>query len=253
MESTTRRDVIAGLSIGAASAFIGACRTAAAQDAGAGGPAGSGVPSFAPAPGMHQPVALPFDPATLNGLSAALMNSHYTNNYLGALKNLNAVELDIQKITMSSPGYQVAGLKERELTFTNSVILHELYFANLGGNGMAAGSIQQALTTSFGTIARWEELFRATAMSLAGGSGWAILDFDFHTGDPRIYWAGNHTQSVAFGQPLLVMDMYEHSYHIDFGAAAGKYVDAFFMNIKWEEVDRRYQRALLAFKAIYSL
>ena len=60
------------------------------------------------------------------------------------------------------------------------------------------------------------------------------------------YWSGNHTQAVAFGHPLLVMDMYEHSYQMDFGAAAGKYIDAFFANISWEAVQRRYERATQA-------
>jgi Fe-Mn family superoxide dismutase len=247
---TTRRDVLKEISVGGAVAVLAACKSAAAQapalDAGT-APIGAASP---PPPGMHQMAALPFDPKKLNGLSEALITSHYQNNYAGALKNLNAVELDIMKVTKDSPGYLVGGLKERELNFTNSVILHELYFGNLGGDGKAAGTIQTALADTFGGFARWEELFRATGMSVAGGSGWAILDFNLHTGDPRIYWSGGHTNQVAFGFPLLVMDMYEHAYHIDFGAAAAKYVDAFFMNIQWGEVDRRYQRALAAFKAV---
>jgi Fe-Mn family superoxide dismutase len=87
-------------------------------------------------------------------------------------------------------------------------------------------------------------------MSLAGGSGWAILDYNFHSGDLRTYWAGNHTQAVASGYPLLVLDMYEHAYAIDFGAAAAKYVDAFFANIQWQEVSRRYERAQKAAAAL---
>jgi Fe-Mn family superoxide dismutase len=72
----------------------------------------------------------------------------------------------------------------------------------------------------------------------------------FHTGDLRTYAAGNHTQSVAFGAPLLVMDMYEHAYHLDFGAAASKYVDTFFANIRWDEVSRRFDRAERAAAAL---
>src|SRR5207237_381755 len=76
----------------------------------------------------------------------------------------------------------------------------------------------------------WEEQFRATGASVGGGDGWAVLDFNCHSGDLRIYASSNHTQSVAYGVPLLVLDMYEHAYHIDFGAAAPKYIDAFFAN-----------------------
>jgi Fe-Mn family superoxide dismutase len=200
--------------------------------------------------GAHTPVPLPLDPSQLKGLSERLIRSHHENNYGGALRNLNKVEEELARITKDTPGFVVAGLKERELAFTNSVILHELYFGNLGGDGKAAGAVQGALGSSFGGFERWEELFRATALSLAGGSGWAILELSFHTGDPRIYWSGNHTQSPAFGTPLLVLDMYEHSYHLDFGAAAARYVDAFFANVRWEEVNRRYERALRAWNAL---
>ncbi len=195
------------------------------------------------ATGKHALVPLPFDPKKLKGLSEKLILSHHENNYGGALKNLNKVEDELARVTKDTPGYLVGGLKERELTFTNSVILHELYFGNLGGDGKPAGTIQKALGGAFGGFGRWEELFRATGMSLAGGSGWVILDFNFHTGDLRTYWSGNHTQSVAFGEPLLVMDMYEHAYQLDYGAAAAKYVDAFFANIRWDEVNRRFERA----------
>ncbi len=195
-------------------------------------------------------VPLPFDPKKLRGLSERLLVSHHDNNYASALKNLNKVEEQLATIATDTPGFVVAGLKERELMFTNSVILHELYFANLGGDGRAAGGIQQALAASFGGFGRFEELFRATGMSLAGGSGWTILDYSFQTGDLGIYWAGNHTQSVAFGAPLLVLDMYEHAYAIDHGAAAAQYVDAFVANVQWDEVSRRYERARNAAQAM---
>jgi Fe-Mn family superoxide dismutase len=120
----------------------------------------------------------------------------------------------------------------------------------LVGNGKPGGTVATAVAEHFGGMARWEELFRATGTSLSGGSGWAILDLNFHTGDLRTYWSGNHTQALAFGMPLLVLDMYEHAYQMDYGAAAAKYVDAFFANVNWDEVQRRYERALRAVTAI---
>jgi len=202
------------------------------------------------APHPHELVPLPFDPKKLPGLSERLLVSHHDNNYAGALKNLAKVEEQLATVTKDTPGFVVGGLKERELTFTNSVILHELYFANLGGDGKASGSVRQALADAFGSFGRFEELFRATGMSLAGGSGWTILDYSFPTDQLRIYWSGNHTQSVAFGAPLLVLDMYEHAYAIDYGAAAAKYVDAFIANVQWDAVSRRYERARKAAQAM---
>jgi Fe-Mn family superoxide dismutase len=194
-------------------------------------------------PGQHTIQPLPFEPKKLRGISERMIVSHHENNYGGALKNLNKVEEELARITKDTPGFMVAGLRERELTFSNSVILHEHYFGNLGGDGRAADSIARKIADAFGTFGRFEELMRATAMSLAGGSGWAILDFDFHRSDLRIYGSGHHTQSVAFGAPLLVLDMYEHSYHLDYGAQAARYIDAFFENIAWSEVQRRLEGA----------
>jgi Fe-Mn family superoxide dismutase len=191
----------------------------------------------------HQPVPLPFDPAKLTGLSERMIVSHHDNNYAGAIKNLNKVEEQLAATNKDTPGFLVAGLKERELTFTNSMILHEQYFANLGGTGKAGGPIQQKLAAGHGTFARWEEHFRAVGVSLGGGSGWAIVDYGLLGGEVRTYWAGNHTQALAGGIPLLVMDMYEHAYAIDYGAAAPKYVDAFFQNINWDIVNGRLEAA----------
>src|SRR5438094_6069787 len=93
--------------------------------------------------GAHKIVELPFAPGKLKGISAAMITSHHDNNYAGAVKNLNKVEQEIAKITKDSPGYLVSSLRERDLTYTNSMILHEHYFGNLGGDGKLAGSIDR--------------------------------------------------------------------------------------------------------------
>lgn len=200
--------------------------------------------------GKHELKPLPFDPAKLNGLSVKLLTSHHENNYGGAVKNLNKVEQQLGALDKDTPGFLVAGLKERELTFANSVVLHEAYFGNLGGDGKASGAIEKALAASYGSLSAWEQHFRALGGGLGGGSGWAIVDFNFHTGDVRSYWSGGHSHAPAYGVPLLVMDMYEHSYALDFGASAAKYIDAFFANLKWDEVNKRLERATKAYGAL---
>jgi Fe-Mn family superoxide dismutase len=202
------------------------------------------------AAGKHALAPLPFDPKKLKGLSEKLLVSHHENNYGGAVKNLNKVEEELGRTTKDTPGFVVGGLRERELTFGNSVVLHELYFGNLGGNGKTSGGIEKAIADAFGGFGRWEEQFRATGMSLAGGSGWAVLDYSLATGNLRVHWSGGHSQTPANAVPLLIMDMYEHAFHIDYGAAAAKYVDAFFANINWDEVARRHERAGKAFRAL---
>ena len=201
-------------------------------------------PAFTPAAsGTHKLVPLAFNPAKLPGLSEKLLTSHHDNNYAGAVKNLNAVELELDKITKDTPGFQVAALRERELTYANSVYLHEAYFGNLGGNGKATGGFSAALATQFGSAARWEEQVRATAMSLGGGSGWVVIVLSALTNDLRIVGTGGHSPALAAGTPMFVLDMFEHAYALDFGSAHAKYIDAFFTNLDWAVLDRRWQAA----------
>jgi Fe-Mn family superoxide dismutase len=201
-------------------------------------------------PGTHAIAPLPFNPGRLKGLSEKLLRSHHENNYAGAVKNLNKVEEELSRVTADTPAFLVGGLRERELTFNNSMVLHELYFGNLGSDGRAGGAVQAAIAAAYGSFGRWEELYRATAASLAGGSGWVVLDYNFQSDGLGTHWSGNHTQTAAFSQPLLVMDMYEHAYAIDYGAAAARYVDAFFQNVQWDEVNRRLERARKAAAAL---
>jgi Fe-Mn family superoxide dismutase len=195
------------------------------------------------AAGAHKAAPLPFNAAKLSGLSEKLLISHHDNNYAGAIKNLNAVELELDKVTKDTPGFQVAALRERELTYANSAYLHERYFENLGGDGKAAGDFSKALATQFGSAARWEEQLRATAMSLGGGSGWVVIAVSPLTNDLRIVGTGGHAPALAAGTPIFVLDMFEHAYALDYGAAHAKYIDAFFANLNWGVLDRRWQAA----------
>ena len=187
---------------------------------------------------------LPFDPTKLKGLSEKLLTSHHANNYGGAVKNLAKVEEELARLKPDALPALVGGLRERALQFHNSMTLHEWYFGNLGGDGKQSGALAKALP------ANWEQEFRATANSLGGGSGWVTLSLHTVTGELLTAWSGNHTQAPAGALPLLVLDMYEHSYALDYGAAAAKYLDAFFANVKWEEVERRYALARAALKAL---
>jgi len=172
-----------------------------------------------------------------------MISSHHENNYGGAVRNLNRAEQELSQITADTPPFVVAALRDRELTFRNSKTLHEAYFANLGGNGQRSGAIEAGIAAAYGTTARWEQHMRATGMGLGGGSGWAILALELDTGALRTISSGNHTQTLATSIPLLVMDMYEHSYQMDFGAGVARYIDAFFTNVNWDEVNRRLERA----------
>jgi len=189
---------------------------------------------------------LPFDAASLKGLSEKLLRSHHQNNYSGAVKRLNAIRAQLRELPFAAaPGFQLNGLKREELIATNSMLLHELYFDCLSGAGETmTPAMALALQANFGSVERWREEFVAMGKALVGGSGWVLLSFQPREGTLVNQWAADHTHALAGGVPVLALDMYEHSYHMDFGAAAGQYVDAFMENIHWARVYARYQRAV---------
>jgi Fe-Mn family superoxide dismutase len=195
--------------------------------------------------GKHQPKPLPFDPAKLSGISEKLVRSHHENNYTGAVKALNLVEQRLASLATEKdlPAYIYGDLKRQELIRTGSVVLHEKYFANLGGNGKADGGALKMIEKWFGSFDAWQTEFKRTGNSLSGGSGWTILALNHHTSELHNYWAADHTSNAPCSVPLLVLDMYEHAYQMDYGAAAAKYVDAFMTNVNWDEVNRRLEAA----------
>jgi superoxide dismutase, Fe-Mn family len=203
-----------------------------------------------PAAGGWAIKPLPFDPKKLNGLSEKLLVSHHDNNYAGAARRIGQIQQMLAGLPANAPGFQIKGLKMEELIATNSAILHEEYFGNLGGDGKASGTLQQAISTDFGGFDKWEQGFRATSTALGGGSGWAILNFNLREGKLHNYIAFDHTDNVAFGRPILVNDMFEHSYHMDFGSNAAGYVDAFMKNVNWDEANRRYEEARKVFASL---
>jgi Fe-Mn family superoxide dismutase len=192
--------------------------------------------------------ALPIDPATLRGLSNKLIASHHANNYGGAVRRLNAIRVQLAALPFATaPGFQINGLKREELIATNSMLLHELYFASLGGDGVTMEPAWAlALAADFGSVERWREEFVAMGKALGGGSGWVLLSFQPREGTLVNQWAADHTHALAGGVPILALDMYEHAYHMDYGAAASAYVDAFMGNVDWTAVYGRYQRAVHA-------
>jgi len=192
------------------------------------------------------PRPLGFGPAPLKGLSERLIASHHANNYSGAVKRLNAIRSQLSALDFSSaPGFQINGLKREELIATNSMLLHDLYFGSLGGDGATmTPAMALALEANFGSIDRWRAEFMAMGKALGGGSGWVLLTFLPREGTLVNQWAADHTDALAGGVPILALDMYEHAYHLDYGAAAGAYVDAFMTNIDWAQVYERYQAAV---------
>jgi hypothetical protein len=116
------------------------------------------------------------DPVKLDGLSEKLIVSHYENNYGGAVKRLNSITEHLGKLDFASaPGFLINGLKREQLVAANSMVLHELYFANLGEGDGPTGALARAIERDFGSVERWRTEFTAMGKAVGGGSGWILL------------------------------------------------------------------------------
>ena len=133
-------------------------------------------------------------------------------------------------------------LKREELVATNAMTPHEIYFAGLGEPNNPGQTLAEAIARDFGSMDRWRAEFVAMGKAQGGGSGWVLLTY--RPRDRRLMnaWAADHTRTLAGGHPILGLDMYEHAYHMDFGAKAADYVMATMGAINWTNADREYTR-----------
>lgn len=191
----------------------------------------------------YQVKPLPFDPKSISGISEKVLVSHYENNYGGAVKRLNAINTQLAELDFAkAPNFLINGLKREELIAANSMILHEIYFDGLGGASRPGGALAEAITRDFGSIERWRTEFAAMGKAEGGGSGWVILSYSPRNKRLVNQWAADHTTTLAGGRPVLVLDMYEHAYHMDFGAAAARYVDIYMEAIRWANASALYDQ-----------
>ena len=185
--------------------------------------------------------ALACDPTRIKGMSEKLIVSHYENNYGGAVRRLNGITEQLAALDFAAaPVFVINGLKREELIATNSMILHELFFSSLGAESAPEGQLRDTLIRDFGSAERWQAEFSAMGKAQGGGSGWVLLTWSPRDRKLLNQWAMDHTTTLAGGQPILALDMFEHSYHMDYGARAAAYVDAFMAAINWLNVARAY-------------
>ena len=181
------------------------------------------------------------DPARIKGMSERMIISHYENNYGGAVKRLNLIGEKLAELDYATaPGFLINGLKREELVAMNSMILHEHFFDSLGEASEPDAVLQEVLARDFGSFERWRSEFTAMGKALGGGSGWVLLSWSPRDRKLVNQWASDHCHTLASGAPILALDMYEHSYHIDFGAKAADYVGIFMAAINWPAVRRAY-------------
>jgi Fe-Mn family superoxide dismutase len=175
-------------------------------------------------------------------LTKAQVEPHYAAHYGGALKRLVAIEEQMDKLfagaAPAAGDAHVFAVKDR-VNKMNSVLLHELYFDSLTPKpGDPKGDVRSALARRFGSLDRWAEDFRTCC--LAAG-GWGILARDAVNG--RLYNVSSDLHEVGviwLGQPLIVCDVYEHAFYVDYQNRKADYVAKFLTFLDWDEIDRRW-------------
>jgi Fe-Mn family superoxide dismutase len=169
------------------------------------------------------------------------------------VRRVNSIRARLATVDWAhTPVFEINGLKREELIAASSVILHEIYFDSLGGHGDNPPSgaeeppagLAQALERDFGNVKAWRAEFTSMAKALAGGSGWAILAWSERLGCLINQAAADHAHNLPGATPILALDMYEHAYHLDFGARAAAYVDQVMANLNWERIGARYRLAI---------
>jgi Fe-Mn family superoxide dismutase len=180
------------------------------------------------------------DPNLIRGMPERLIFSHYENNYGGAAKRLNLIEEELAELDYAkAAGFLINGLKREQLVAMNSMILHEIFFGSPGEPSEPHPTLRAAMTRNFGSFERRHADFVAMGKALGGGSGWVLLSWS-PTGRLINQWAADHCHTLAGGMPILALDMYEHSHHMDYGTKAADYIGSFMAAINWSAVRRIY-------------
>jgi len=177
----------------------------------------------------------------LEGISQKTISIHHDKLYEGYVKKWQEIQEKLKKADKSLANATFSELRELKLEETfaaNGVLLHEAYFDILGGEGKPKGKVVERIAKDFGSFENWQEEFKALGMA---ARGWVILAYDFNDGKLHNYLADWHSQGGIWGAaPLLVLDVYEHAYFIDYGSDRKIYIEDFFANLNWQAINKRY-------------
>jgi Fe-Mn family superoxide dismutase len=175
------------------------------------------------------------------GFGETLLKNHFTL-YQGYVTNTNKVLEALDGLLKADKAAtpEFAELKRRLGWEFNGMRLHELYFENLGGKAPLDkdGKLAKKMAESFGSVEAWEKDFRATGAMR--GIGWVVMYEDLTNGRLINFWVNEHDVANAAGcQPVLIMDVFEHAFMIDYGLKRADYIEAFFKNINWKAAEAR--------------
>ena len=196
---------------------------------------------------MSDPKPLPFS-KPLTGISEKTLAIHHDKLYAGYVAKKNEIATKLEPLMkggdVSSANQsfsELRALKSGETFAVNGVYLHEWYFDVLGGDGQATGSLAEALIAQYGSIENFTNFFSACGMA---ARGWVVLCWDTHDQALRVYNCDSHNQGGIWGCfPVIVLDVYEHAYFIDYGSDRKAYIADFWKNLDWAKATELYEKA----------
>lgn len=198
-----------------------------------------------------EPQKLPFD-NELEGISKKTLEIHHDKLYVGYVKKNNEISEKLSKLSkeiiagndFGNQTYSdLRSLKDAETFAANGVYLHEWYFDVLGGDGKAAAApeLSRAISEKWGSVEDFMKYFSECGMA---ARGWAVLCWDTKRTKLKQYNADAHNQGGVWGAiPIIVLDVYEHAYFIDFGSDRKSYIEAFWRNFNWTAAEKMFKKA----------
>lgn len=170
----------------------------------------------------------------LPGFTLKMLNEHF-KLYEGYVKKTNEIQKKLEEADKSEANgvYSYIGELKRQETFAvNGMKLHEVYFGHLGGNSKSGGDLIKIIEKDFGSLENWKVDMIATGLA---ARGWAVLAFDYKDNRLHNYGSDAHNVGAVWGTiPLIVLDVYEHAYFMDYGINRKDYINSFFQNLDWD-------------------
>jgi len=197
----------------------------------------------------YQAKPLPFN-KELIGISKKTIEIHHDKLYAGYVAKLNEINKKLEaardneelKAAANQSYSDLRALRIGETFSVNGVYLHEAYFNVIGGDGMPNGALKEAIEAKWGTMEKFISIFSATGMSVRG---WVVLAYDANVNEMKIYGADSHNQGGVWGCiPIIVLDVYEHAYFIDYGSDRKKYIVDFWKNLDWSAAGAIYEKIM---------
>ena len=193
---------------------------------------------------VPEKIVKPLKYASLDGLSEKQIGQHHDVLYAGYVKKTNEIRKALETVDKSATNATFSQLRELKVEETfalNGVKLHEFYFDNLGGKGNeASGTIGEWIAQDFGSFSAWAEEFKAEGIA---SRGWVVLALDLEEGRLHNFVCDIHNQGGIWAAvPVLVLDVYEHAYFLDYATNRKGYLEAFMKNVKWEEANDVIER-----------